>query len=672
MAKARIVVVEDEMIVARDLQSTLIRLGYEVPAMAASGEEALVKVAAVRPDLVLMDIHLAGEMDGITAAEHIRQHDGLPVVFLTAHSDEATFQRAQLSEPFGFVSKPFEERELEIALGMALYRHQVEAKLAHMERWLATTLASIGDAVMATDLAGAVTFMNQQAETLTGWSLADARGLPLGEVLRLVQAADHAPVGNLVARVLRENMVIELGPNTLLAARDGSELPVDNSAAPIRDQAGSVSGFVIVFRDITARKQAEEQLRYSAVHDPLTGLANRALLMDRLEHAFEHARRHPEHQFAVLYLDLDGFKAINDGLGHLTGDQVLVGVARRLEASLRAEDTVARVGGDEFVILLESIVDLRGAAYVAARIQQNMAAPMHVDGHEATVGISIGIAMHGPDDQQAADILRDADAALYRAKAVRKGRLVLSGPDQHEAALRLLELETELRQATHAGEFRVWYQPLVALDGGQAWGQEALLRWQHPARGLLLPAEFLALMEETGQLLTVGEWVLRQACGRAAAGAAAGPSAPTVTVNLSPRQFRQAGLLEQVRSALFEARLAPGRLCLDIPEAALAAHDQALDTLRGLHALGVRLHLDGFGSGLTSLSLLHQAPFDALKLGQPAVAAGLAGTAMLLARALSLRVIATGLETSAQAEWLHELGCELGQGFLFGEPREGQ
>ena len=422
MAKARIVVVEDEMIVARDLQSTLIRLGYEVPAMAASGEEALVKVAAVRPDLVLMDIHLAGEMDGITAAEHIRQHDGLPVVFLTAHSDPATFQRAQLSQPYGFVTKPFEERELEIAVNMALYRHEVETKLAHMERWLATTLRSIGDAVMATDLDGAVTFMNQQAETLTGWSLADARARPLSEVLRLVQAADHAPVGDLVARVLAENAVIELGPNTLLLARDGGELPVDNSAAPIRDQAGSVSGFVIVFRDITARKQAEAQLRYSAVHDPLTGLANRALLMDRLEHAFEHARRHTEHQFAVLYLDLDGFKAINDSLGHLTGDQVLVAVARRLEASLRAEDTVARVGGDEFVILLESIIDLRGAAYVAARIQQNMAAPMPTEGPAVTVGISIGIAMYGPDDQQATDILRDADAAMYQAKQEGKAR----------------------------------------------------------------------------------------------------------------------------------------------------------------------------------------------------------------------------------------------------------
>jgi diguanylate cyclase (GGDEF)-like protein/PAS domain S-box-containing protein len=678
VAKARIFVVEDEMIVARDLQRTLIRLGYEVTGLAASGEEALARVAAQPPDLVLMDIHLAGEMDGIAAAQQIHLRHSLPVVFLTAHSDEATFQRAQITEPYGYITKPFEERELEIALGIALYRHRVEAKLSQMERWLSTTLRSIGDAVVATDLAGTITLMNQQAETLTGWGLSEARGLPLNEVLRLVHTADHAPVANLVERVLRENMVIELGPNTLLVARDGSERPVDNSAAPIRDGAGSVSGFVIVFRDITARQQAEEQLRYSAVHDPLTGLANRALMLDRLEHAFERARRHPEHHFAVLYLDLDGFKAINDSLGHLVGDQVLIGVARRLEGSLRGEDAVARMGGDEFVILLESIDDLRGAAHVAARIQQNMSGVMHVEGHALQVGISVGIALHGASYAHAADLLRDADAALYRAKAMRKGQLALSGIEQHEDTLRLLELEGELRHAASAGEFRVFYQPIVALDAGPAGGQpgarpphglEALLRWRHPQRGLLLPAEFLDLMEETGQLVEVGGWVLGQACRQAAAWQAAAPALP-VSVNLSLQQFRQPDLVERVAEALAAAGLAPGGLCLDIPELALAKQDGALDTLVRLRALGVRLHLDDFGRGLTSLSLLHQAPLDALKIGPAAVEAGLAGTTLLLAHALGFQVIAKGIETPAQAGALRALGCQLGQGFLFGAPEE--
>jgi len=696
VTKGRIVVVEDEMIVARDLQSTLIRLGYQVAGLAADGEDALELVAAAPPDLVLMDIHLAGEMDGIATAEQIRLRHGLPVVFLTAHSDEATFSRAQISEPYGYITKPFEERELEIALGIALYRHRVEARLAQMERWLSTTLRSIGDAVVATDLAGAITLMNQQAETLTGWGLAEARGLPLDQVLRLVQSDDRAPVTGLVERVLRENKAIELGPNTLLLGRDDSERPVENSVAPIRDNAGSLSGLVIVFRDITARKRAEEQLRYSAVHDSLTGLANRALLMDRLGHAFEKARRHPEHHFAVLYLDLDGFKDINDGLGHLLGDQVLIAVARRLQGSLRGEDTVARVGGDEFVILLESIADLRGAAHVAARIQQNMASPMYVERHTLEVGISVGIALHGPSYPQAADILRDADAALYRAKAVRKGQLVLSGVEQQVDALRLLELESDLRRAEQAHEFRVVYQPMVPLSGGRLLGREALLRWQHPQRGLLAPSAFLSLMEETGQLVAVGHWVLRQACrqaqswagsvpaalhsGAPAALHSGAPAAPDsgaldeeallVNVNLSLKQFRQSDLVMRVAEALNEAGLAPGRLCLDIPEAALAGYAPALDTLRALHALGVRLHLDDFGSGLTSLSLLHQAPLDALKIGPAASAPGQVGTILMLSRALNLVVIAKGIETAEQAERLEELGCQFGQGFFFGAPEE--
>jgi diguanylate cyclase (GGDEF)-like protein/PAS domain S-box-containing protein len=666
MAKATIIVVEDEMIVARDLQRTLIRLGYAVAGLAASGEEALALVAARPPDLVLMDIHLAGEMDGIAAADHIHQRQGLPVVFLTAHSDAATFQRAQATEPYGYVSKPFEERELEIALGIALYRHQVESRLSQMERWLSTTLRSIGDAVVSTDLAGTITLMNQQAELLTGWSLAETQGLGLDDVLRLAQASDHAPVGNLVERVLRGNMTMELGSNMLLLARDGSERPVDSSAAPIRDNAGSVSGCVIVFRDITARKQAEEQLRFTAVHDPLTGLANRALLMDRLGHAFEQARRHPEHHFGVLYLDLDGFKDINDSLGHLIGDQVLIGVARRLEASLRTEDTVARVGGDEFVILLEEVSDLRGAAHVAARIQQNMAEPIPVEGHQLAVGISVGLAVHGPNYPQAADILRDADTALYRAKALRKGQLVLSGIEQHEDTLRLLELESDLRRAEQGGEFRVVYQPIVPLDGGPLFAREALLRWQHPQRGLLLPAEFLDLMEETGQLVGVGAWVLRQACRQAAAW----PASQAVSVNLSLKQFRQPHLAQRVAAALEETGLPAQRLVLEIPEPALARHEAALDILRRLAALGVRLHLDDFGRGLTSLSLLHQAPLEALKIGPAALETGLAGTTRLLARELGLQVIAKGLETPAQAERLRQLGCDLGQGYLFGSPEE--
>jgi diguanylate cyclase (GGDEF)-like protein/PAS domain S-box-containing protein len=670
-----VLVVEDEAIVARDLERTLTRLGYESVGAVATGEDALARVLAARPDLVVMDIHLAGELDGIATAEQLRTRHGLPVVFLTAHSDEATFQRAKITEPYGYVLKPFEERELEIAVDIALYRHRVETKLAQMERWLATTLRSIGDAVLATDLAGTVTFMNTQAETLTGWSQTEARGQQLDDVLHLVQAADHAPLQHLVERVLREDMVIDLGPNALLQARNGRELPVDNSAAPIRDSAGLVSGFVIVLRDASAHKQTEDELRYSAVHDPLTGLANRALLLDRLRHAFEHARRRVDRRFAVLFVDLDDFKQINDRLGHGVGDQVLIGVARRLEGSLRGEDTVSRLGGDEFVILLDTVTDLRHAAHVAARIQQQMAAPMHSEGHEVTVGVSIGIALNGPNHLQAEDVMRDADLALYRAKALGKGRHVLSDPAQHQHAVRLLELEGELRRTAREHGFHIYYQPLVALpaaDGagpaGRLRGREALLRWPHPQRGLLRPADFLGLMEEMGLLSLVGDWVLAQACRQAQTWE---PDL-AVSVNLSRRQFGQPDLPEQVGRALAAASLEPARLWLDIPESALLERDAA-EQLRRLHALGVQLYVDDFGQGATPLALLHAAPLAGLKIGPQLPLPGpdgrdLGRTAARLASDLGLTLVAEGLETAEQVERWRALGCALGQGFWLGEP----
>ena len=679
MTKARILVVEDEVIVARDLQRTLTRLGYDVPAIAASGEEAVERVAATKPDLVLMDIHLSGEMDGIAAADQIRQRDGLPVVFLTAYSDEATFRRAQITAPYGYVLKPFEERELEIAVDIALYRHRVESKLRRMEDWLATTLRSIGDAVIATDLAGLITFMNERAEALTGWSAAAAAGCPLHQVLRLVREADHSPLDSLVERVRREEVVIEIGPASLLLARDGAELPVDDSAAPIRDQAGNITGFVIVFRDISVRKQVEDDLRYSAVHDALTGLPNRALLMDRLAQAFELSRRRPEHQFAVLYLDLDHLKLINDSLGHLAGDQVLISVARRLEDSLRSADTVARLGGDEFVILLSQVSGAREAVHVAERIQQSMLAPIRVDGRDVTAALSLGIALSGPGYAQPEHLLRDADAALYKSKALGKGQYVLFDAGLHAGAVELLEMETGLGQAVAREEFRVHYQPIVWLASGQVRGYEALLRWQHPRRGLLLPADFLELAEETGQLMAIGQWVLRQACRQAQAWPAppGAPVALSVSVNLSHKQFWQPGLMEQVAGALAETGLGPGRLCLEMTEGVIGNGQPAIEILQRLHGLGVQLHLDDFGAGYSSLSMLHHAPLDRLKIGRSLIQplAGPAAerepdasvrTLLILARELHLPASATGIETNEQAGFLQAFGCEYGQGFLYG------
>jgi len=680
MAKARILVVEDEVVVARDIQMILTHLGYEVPTPINTGEAALAQLKDIQPDLILMDIHLAGKKDGIEAAEQIRQEMQIPVIYLTAHSDDATLRRANITEPYGYILKPFEERELTIAIEMALYRHSAEQKLRQMERWLASTIKSMGDAVITTDIHGRVTFMNQIAESLTGWDRSDALGRNFGEVMKLVDDEDiHKPLTGLVERVIQEEVIIEIGANSLLITRDGNQRPVDDSAAPIRDNQGNIIGVVIVFRDVAIRKQVEEQLRYSANHDHLTGLPNRAFLMERLTQVLERAHRYPEHRFAVLLLDLDRFKLINDSLGHQAGDQTLIAVSHRLEKELRMPDTLARLGGDEFVILLEEISHTKDALMVAERIQKNFKDPITLGEHDVFTGVSIGIVFSNENYQHPDDILRDADNALYRAKATGKGRNVIFDTALHESAIASLYLENDLRRAVARKEFLFQYQPIVSLSNGQIYGFEALLRWQHPERGLLFPSAFLELAEETGFLNQIGEWLLLEACGviRSWQKLPQIKHLLTLSVNLSRRQFRQANLVEQVDFILAETGIEPNSLCLEITEGVFASQSGTQRTLARLHELGVQLHMDDFGTGYSSLSVLHKAPIDTLKIDRSFVQRLNGGgqeentvvrAIMMLAQEMKMSVIAEGIETAEQAAFLKNLNCPYGQGFLFSKP----
>ncbi|WP_374087019.1 putative bifunctional diguanylate cyclase/phosphodiesterase [Methylomicrobium lacus] len=675
MSNARIMVVEDEVIIAQDIQRTLIKLGYDVPLFVTSAEVALEQVSVLRPDLVLMDIHLNGDMDGIAAAEEIRRRDRLPVVFLTAHSDEATLSRAKITEPYGYVLKPFEERELQIAIDIALYRHRSEFQLKQMERWLSTTLMSIGDGVIATDMDGTITFMNRVAEVLTGWPQAEALGRPFTEVLRLVDMKTRERVDSLVERVLDDHLIIELEPDTVLITREGRDIPVDDSAAPIRDEDDNVTGVVIIFRDITARKCVEDKLRHLAAHDPLTGLPNRALFADRLAIAFELAKRHPEYRFAVLYIDLDRFKIINDSLGHLFGDQVLITAAQRLGEHLRGEDTLARLGGDEFVILLSCIDDILDAIHVANRILKKMAKAITVDGLDVFTSASIGIALNAPRYERPEEILRDADAALNQAKTEGRGRFSVFDTALHQRALQLLQLETDLRRAVERKEFQLYYQPIVSLASGSLHGFETLLRWQHPERGLLAPADFLALAEETGLLARISEWVLKESCRQLRAWQKqTANTALTVAVNLSQTQFLYPSLHELVTRALASSGLEARCLCLEVSEEVIADHATAARILAELDALGVQLHLDDFGTGYSSLNMLHHPPIDVVKIDrsfvQPIADAASEKSAIVrailsLAGELGKEVVAEGIETADQAERLLAWGCQYGQGYHF-------
>ncbi|HYO63890.1 MAG TPA: EAL domain-containing protein [Pyrinomonadaceae bacterium] len=447
----------------------------------------------------------------------------------------------------------------------------------------------------------------------------------------------------------------------------------------VRDAQGEPSHLLYQVQDITDRKRAEEQLLHDAFHDMLTGLPNRALFIDHLKMAIQRSRRNEGKMFAALFLDLDRFKVINDSLGHMLGDQLLVGIARRLEACLRPGDTVARLGGDEFVVLVEDIADTNDAAEIAGRIQEELSQPFNLGGHEVFTTVSIGIAPSSAGYERAEDLLRDADTAMYRAKTLGKKRYEIFDRAMHDRALKLLQLETDLRRAVDRAEFALHYQPIISLDSGRVRGFEALVRWVHPERGFISPDDFIPVAEETGLIIPIGQWVLEEACRQARAWQESHPSdlPLTISVNLSGKQFSQPDLIERVRGVLRETNLDARHLKLEITESMVMENiETAVEMLTQLRALGVEISIDDFGTGYSSLSYLHRFPINTLKIDRSFVShmtentenAEIVRTIITLARSLEMDVVAEGVETAEQLQQLKDLDCDYAQGFLFSKP----
>jgi diguanylate cyclase (GGDEF)-like protein/PAS domain S-box-containing protein len=471
----------------------------------------------------------------------------------------------------------------------------------------------------------------------------------------------------------RTNMTTELR----LRHADGSWREFELIANNLLDQI-AVAGVVMTGRDVTERKNFERQLQQLAFHDSLTGLPNRALLTDRLERALARADRFFE-RIAVLFIDLDNFKLINDGLGHGAGDRLLVGFGDRLRGCIRAGDTVARLGGDEFIVLLEDISTTNEATAMAERIAELLRAPMAVGDREVVVTASIGIALSTPHHDRTESVLRNADLALYRAKALGKARWALFELRMERDALERLELETDLRRALERNELRLAYQPIVSLADGHIVEVEALARWQHPTRGQVSPAQFIPIAEESGLIEPLGIWALEEACRQAMRWQQVlDPEQPLVmSVNLSGRQFQDPNLVDQIRRILDETGLEPRALKLEVTESVLMRDLQStIARMRALTDLGIRLAIDDFGTGYSSLSHLKQFPVDTLKidrsfvegLGTDPQALAIVRSITALADALDLSVTAEGVETTAQRAQLRELGCDRGQGYLFAKP----
>jgi diguanylate cyclase (GGDEF)-like protein/PAS domain S-box-containing protein len=556
------------------------------------------------------------------------------------------------------------------AIRYAIERKQAEHALRDAYAMLSNLIDAAPLAIQMLDRAGCIRLWNPASSRMLGWNLGEVFGKP--PPFLLDQDLQH------FAALLRLALHGEtsVGQEMTCRTRDGTILDVLVSIAPHRMDGSTVSGAICMMVDVTERKRAEALMVYLATHDRLTALPNRNLLDDRIAQAIRHAQR-TNRLVAVMFLDLDRFKLVNDSLGHDRGDYLLEKIAHRLRGCVRADDTVARLGGDEFVVLMPDLQREEDAGVVARKVLATLPAPVRLDSEEVSVSTSIGIALYPRDGESSHDLLKNADSAMYTAKESGGHTYRFYSPEMNERLLERLSLEGGLRRALEGGEMLMHYQPIVALDSGRLAGVEALVRWNSAERGLVPPGSFIPLAEVTGLIVPLGEWTLRRACEQVAGADPLQLADCSVSVNLSPRQFLEDDLEERICAALEGSGLAAERLELEITEGVIMQHiERAVPKIRRLRESGVRIALDDFGTGYSSLGYLKQFAVDRIKIDRSFVHglpgdqgdAAIVRAILALARSLGIEVVAEGVESAAQRAFLLDEGCRLGQGFLFSRP----
>ncbi len=628
-------------------------------------------------DIILLDLGLP-DADGLPAVQ--RAHTlapRIPLVVLTGLDDVALgTQTLQEGAQDYLVKGQIDARGLVRALRYAIERKGMEDALFEEKERAQVTLKCIGDAVACTDNAGNITFLNLVAEKMTGWSNSEASGKPLGEVLRILDGTTRETSADPMKRAIRQNQTMRLPTNCILARRDGTETPIEDSAAPIHDRAGQPTGAVIVFRDVSVARAMALAIAHSAEHDFLTGLPNRMLLNDRVHRAIVLSPRHLK-KVAILFLDLDGFKHINDSLGHPTGDKLLQSVAKRLVDCVRISDTVIRQGGDEFVVLLSEVAQAEDPAITARRMLQVVAEAHLIDQHELHVTTSIGLSVYPDDGLDAETLIKNADTAMYQAKENGRHSYQFFKAAMNVRAVERQSIEEGLRRALDRDEFDLYYQPKVNILSGAITGAEALLRWKHPTREMMLPGQFISVAEDCGMIVPIGRWVLREACRQAKAWVDAGLIQIPVAVNISALEFRGESFVNGIFAVLEETGLDPQFLALELTESVLMKHvDSATTVLKALGESGIQLAIDDFGTGYSSLSYLRKFPIDALKIDQSFVRQititpqdmTLVAAIISMGRSLNLRVIAEGVEKLEELAFLEAHQCEDAQGYYFSRP----
>ncbi|GAB1544207.1 hypothetical protein NUACC21_68830 [Scytonema sp. NUACC21] len=558
--------------------------------------------------------------------------------------------------------------------------HSLNKALSDSENRLNQLIEALPVGVTVHDLTGQLLYINQIGKSLFGIDkIPKAATSQLAETYQvyLTSTQQFCPTDKLpIVQALSGEMV---QTDDIEIHTEDRVVPLEVRATPVLDDDGHVVCAIAAFQDISYRKQAEEQLLYNALHDTLTNLPNRNFLMKRLEWSINRARQHNNYQFAILFLDLDRFKVINDSLGHLAGDELLLTVAQKLKSIIRSTDLAARLGGDEFIVLLEEIEGIQEAVQIAERIFDTLRSPLILVGREVVVTASVGIVLGTQNYVQASDLIRDADTAMYEAKAKGKDRYVIFNAQMYTNAINRLHLENDLRKALESQEFFVCYQPIVSLDTGQIARFEALVRWRHPTRGFIAPGEFITVAEETGLIVPLDSWVLQEACRQFAQWQARFPnnSFLKVSVNFSAQDLRQPDMVEYIERTLAQTGLDSKSLTIEITESMLIDNVAAtIDLLTQLKTRGIHISIDDFGTGYSSLSYLHRLPVDTLKIDRSFITQmqeternrKIVETIVALSNQLGLAAIAEGIETQQQFQCLQQLGCEFGQGMWFFSP----
>jgi len=551
----------------------------------------------------------------------------------------------------------------------------VEALFREKER-AQVTLNSIGDAVVSTDIAGNVTFLNPIARDMTGWSAEEAIGRPFEEVFRILDGSGGNRVANPMMLVIQQNQPAKLAPNCKLIRLDGTEFAIEDSVAPIHDRRGGVTGAVMVFHDVTQAQAVSKKMSHLSLHDYLTDLPNRILLNDRLSHAISAAAADRQ-KLAVLCIDIDRFKHVNDSLGHTVGDGLLLSVARRLIAAVRSSDTVSRQGGDEFVILLSSVADAEEAALSAQKLLTVVGMPHALEEHSLEITASAGIGIYPDDGADAETLVKSADIAMLNAKNSGRNNYQFFKANMNEHALERQSLESGLRHALDQREFELHYQGKIDLVTEKLTGAEALIRWHQPGREVALPKDFIPIAEQSGYIVPIGRWVLREACLQRRLWLDAMLAPIPIAINISAVELRSKQFVEHVRAILEETGLEASYLEFELTETALMQDPQStIEVLRELKDMGIQLTLDDFGTGYSSLSYLRRFPIDALKIDRSFVHglctnaddAKIVSAVINLGRSFHLQVIAEGVETRAQFIALQGQNCTEGQGYYFQRP----